>query len=248
MFGLEAQLKIAISFLDAQLRLHEAVAIDDVADRDFIGYHSIRKIPAYKGQGHLPGFYWFSAINQLVPYESRLEMFTLMGFDFDGGVIGVLAQPLMLHFERSGETFRHVPDFLVWREGGGVTVVDVKRSEQAGASRNRRAFESTEVACQHLGWGFEVRTEPDDTYLANVKWLAGYRRRPPRFEATARELVGGCADGAVSVRQLLAQMEQPLLARPALFHLLWKRVLKFDMTAILEEGSLVYLSTSELMA
>ena len=93
-----------------------------------------------------------------------------------------------------------------------------------------------------------MRTEPDDTYLANVKWLAGYRRRPPRFEATARELVGGCADGAVSVRQLLAQMEQPLLARPALFHLLWKRVLKFDMTAILEEGSLVYLSTSELMA
>jgi len=117
-FGLEAQLKIAISFLDAQLRLHEAVAIDDVAGRDFIGYHSIRKIPAYKGQGHLPGFYWFSGINQLVPYESRLEMFTLMGFDFDGGVIGVLAQPLMLHFERGGQAFRHVPDFLVWHAGG----------------------------------------------------------------------------------------------------------------------------------
>ncbi|MBX3141752.1 MAG: TnsA-like heteromeric transposase endonuclease subunit, partial [Trueperaceae bacterium] len=213
-----------------------------------IGYHSIRKIPAYKGQGHLPGFYWFSGINQLVPYESRLEMFTLMGFDFDGGVIGVLAQPLMLHFERGGQAFRHVPDFLVWREGGGVTVVDVKRAEQAGASRNRRAFESTEVACQHLGWGFEVRTEPDDTHLANMKWLAGYRRRPPRFEAAARELIGCCADGAVSVRHLLAEMERPLLARPTLFHLLWKKVLRFDMTAVLDERSLVYLSTSDVAA
>ncbi len=175
-------------------------------------------------------------------------MFTLMGFDFEGGVIGVLAQPLMLHFERAGKTFRHVPDFLVWREGGGVTMVDVKRAEQVGASRNRRAFESTEVACQHLGWGFEVRTEPDDTYLANLKWLAGYRRRSPRFEATAREMLACCADGAVSVRQLLARMEQPLLARPALFHLLWKRVLRFDMTALLDERSLVYLSTSDVAA
>src|SRR5690606_17522072 len=162
---------------------------NDAAGRDFIGYHSIRKIPAYKGQGHLPGFYWFSGLNQLVPYESRLEMFTLMGFDFDGGVIGVLAQPLMLHFERSGETFRHVPDFLVWRERGGVTVVDVKRSEQAGASRNRRAFESTEVACQHLGWGFEVRTEPDDTYLANVK-VAGRVPAPPTADRGDGERVG----------------------------------------------------------
>ena len=248
MFGLEAQLKIAISFLDAQLRLHEAVAIDDVAGRDFIGYHSIRKIPAYKGQGHLPGYYWFSGINQLVPYESRLEMFTLMGFDFDGDAIGVLAQPLMLHFERGGQTFRHVPDFLVWRAGGGVTVVDVKRAEQAGASRNQRAFESTEVACQHLGWGFEVRTEPDDTYLANVKWLAGYRRRPPRFGATARELIGCCADRAVSVRHLLAQVEQPLLARPTLFHLVWNRVLGFDMTAVLDESTLVYLTAGDVVA
>mgnify|MGYP007082246919 CR=1 FL=1 len=93
-------MKISVSFLDNRLVLHETVPINDAAGRDFIGYHSIRKIPAYKGQGHLPGFYWFSGINQLVPYESRLEMFTLMGFDFDGGVIGVrygvqLTQPLL---------------------------------------------------------------------------------------------------------------------------------------------------------
>lgn len=93
-------MKISVSFLDNRLVLHETVPINDAAGRDFIGYHSIRKIPAYKGQGHLPGFYWFSGLNQLVPYESRLEMFTLMGFDFDGGVIGVLAQPLMLHYQQ----------------------------------------------------------------------------------------------------------------------------------------------------
>lgn len=43
-------------------------------------------------------------------------------------------------------------------------------------------------------------------------------------------------------------MERPLLARPTLFHLLWKKVLRFDMTAVLDERSLVYLSTSDVAA
>ncbi|HRN18349.1 MAG TPA: TnsA-like heteromeric transposase endonuclease subunit [Trueperaceae bacterium] len=166
-------MKITVTFLDDQLRQHDEVSIDEAACHDFVGYHSIRTIPAYKGQRHLPGFYWFSSINQLVPYESRLEMFTLMNFDFDGNVIDVLSQPLLFHFERDEEAYKHIPDFLVWRQGGSATVVDVKRQEQASKDRNRRAFQSTEIACQHFGWGFEVRTEPDDTHLANLKWLAG---------------------------------------------------------------------------
>jgi hypothetical protein len=124
-------LKISVTLLDAHFNQHDGIPIRDAERHDFVGYRSVRAIPAYRGQRHLPGFYWFSSIDQLMPYESRLEMFTLMGFDFEGNVIDVLAKPLTFHFEREKEAFRHVPDFLVWREGEGVTVVDTKRQAQA---------------------------------------------------------------------------------------------------------------------
>lgn len=241
-------MKTAITFLDDRGKQHDEIPINDAARHDFVGYRSIRTIPAHKGQRHLPGFYWFSSINQLVPYESRLEMFTLMNFDFEGDVIDVLAQPFLLHFVREEAAYRHIPDFLLWRQGGSITVVDVKREEQAGKDRNRRAFQSTEIACQHLGWGFEVRTEPDETYLANLKWLAGYRRRPPQVEIAADSLIHSCAEQATSIGKLVAHSELPVLARPTLFHLLWKRILKVDMSILLHDESIVYLSTSEVKA
>lgn len=241
-------MRVAVTFLDDQGKHHDEVPINDVARHDFVGYRSIRSIPAHKGQRHLPGFYWFSSIDRLVPYESRLEMFTLMNFDFEGDVIDVLAQPLLFHFVQEKEAYRHIPDFLVWRECGGVTVVDVKLGVQVGKDRNRRAFQSTEIACQHLGWGFDVRTEPEDVFLANLKWLAGYRRRPPRFKVEADRILQRCTEQATSIGNLVARSDLPILARPAIFHLLWKRVLKTDMSTLLQEESLVYLSTSEVKA
>lgn len=240
-------MQIAVTFLDDQGKHHDEVPINDVARHDFVGYRSIRSIPAHKGQRHLPGFYWFSSIDRLVPYESRLEMFTLMTFDFEGDVIDVLAQPLLFCFVQE-ETYRHIPDFLMWRECGGVTLVDVKPGEQVGKDRNRRAFESTEIACQHLGWAFDVRTEPDEIFLANLKWLAGYRRRPPRFKVEAARILEICAEQATSIGDLLARSNLPILTRPVVFHLLWKRVLKTDMSTLLNEQSLIYLSASKVKA
>lgn len=124
-------MKAAVTFRGDRGKQYDEIPINDAARHDFVGYRSVRTIPAHKGQRHFPGFYWFSSINQLVPYESRLEMFTLMSFDFEGAVIDALAQPFLLHFVRDEEAYRHIPDFLVWRQGGSVTVVDVKREEQA---------------------------------------------------------------------------------------------------------------------
>ncbi len=238
-------MEIAVSYIDDQRRLHEKIPVHDAARLDFVGYHSIRTIPAYKGSKHLPGYYWFSSLNELVPYESRLEMFTLMGFDFEQSVIGVLSQPLLFHFQRDGDAYSHVPDYLVWRRDGSAAIVDVKRISQVGTVRNRKSFSSTEVACQRLGWGYEVRTEPDDAYLANLKWLAGFRRRPPHFETSAAGFIEECAEQSVPIRQLLAQSDYPVLARPILFHLLWQGLLRVDMVSVLHEESLVYLATSE---
>ena len=231
---------ITVTFVDYHDRVSESVPLSRANFPDFSGLRSVRKINAHKRQQHLPGYYWFSSIDVLVPYESRLEMFSLMDLDFSAEVVGVVSQPLMLHFRRRSKTVRHVPDFLVCRGDGALSLVDVKRRVLGERSDIRRVFEWTEGACASLGWGYEVRHEPDDVYLSNLKWLAGYRRRPPRFELYAEPLLQTCAEGMSSIRELLS-IANPVLVRPALFHLLWRRVLAVDMTKLLAADANVYL-------
>lgn len=231
--------RAALTFVDAQGISHEGVSINDAMGHDFVGYRSVRQIPAYRGQGHLPGFYWFSTINQLVPYESRLEMFTLMALDFEGEVIGVLGQPLHFDFERNSSKFGHVPDFLVWRERTEPTIVDVKPEAFLDKGKNRQVFECTELVCRRLGWQFELRSEPDDVYLANLKWLAGFRRRPPQFRSQAEQLFAICGERSIAIRDVLTETKMPAFSRPVLFHLIWKGLVSVDTTTLLSDDSLV---------
>ena len=231
---------VTVTFVDCQDRVNEPVPLSRANFPDFTVWRSVRKIRAHKRQRHLPGYYWFSSIDVLVPYESRLEMFTLMDLDFSGDVINVLSQPLILHFRQGSRTVRHVPDFLLDKGGGAFSLVDVKRRVQGERSDVQRVFEWTEAACSSLGWGYEVRHEPDDVYLSNLKWLAGYRRRPPRFELYAEALLQACADRTSRIGELVS-IANPVLVRPALFHLLWRRVVAVDMTKLLDAAASVYL-------
>lgn len=229
-----------VSFIDDQRTLHAKVPLAEVVGRDFVGYNSIRLIPAHRGQKHLPGLYWFSTLDRLIPYESRLEMFTLMNFDFQGDVIDVLSQPFLLHFADNEVRYRHIPDFLVWRKQGQVDVVDVKPASRVDHAKNRRAFESTEAASLRFGWDFQVHAELDPLYLANLKWLAGYRRRPPHAAAFTEQLVCACAESARSFRELLQLVEPAPLARTVIFHLLWMGILKVDMMQLIGNTSVIY--------
>lgn len=188
----------------------------------------------------MPGYYWFSSIDQLVPYESRLEMFTLLQLDFSGETVGVLSQPLVLHFEQRGKTVQHVPDFFLSDQSGGMTLVDVKPSELVDREVNRKLFRWTDEACSRLGWGYEVRSEPDETFLANLQWLAGYRRPPALIDSYAGELVSACSGGSQKLGDLMGFVGNQLLVRPVLFHLLWRRILSTDMTSLLSDDSGVW--------
>ena len=230
-----------VSFIDDENHVHEWVSLADTRAADIISFRSVRKISAHKGQRHLPGYYWFSSVDTLVPYESRLEMFTLLDLDFSGEVVGVLSQPLILQFRQGPRTVRHVPDFLLDKGGGALSLVDVKRRIQGERSDVRRVFEWTEGACSSLGWGYEVRHELDDVYLSNLKWLAGYRRRPPLCEVYGESLVDACSGGMPSIHELVSIAGSQLLIRPVLFHLLWRRVLAVDMTSLLSDESTVHL-------
>lgn len=203
----------------------------------------VREPGAYKEQLHIPGFFWMSRLRRLVWYESRLEMVTLKMLDFDPLLVDVLPQPFTLHYRVDGKPYRHTPDYLVWRSDEPRRhVVNVKPRKSVDKPRNQRAFTACARACSDLKWSYTTQSEPPIVFLANLNWLAGYRRRPPGF-ATLSERMVECAASRPTVADLVAQSgEHPSLARPVLFYLIWSRVLEINMHEILADSSQVGLT------
>ena len=55
-------------------------------------FTQIRESKAYKGQPHMPGFFYMTRTSGLVTYESRLEMLVLMQLDYNPSTAAVISQ------------------------------------------------------------------------------------------------------------------------------------------------------------
>jgi hypothetical protein len=166
-----------------------------------------------------------------VAYESRLELARLLLADFDPVVESVYAQPFQLVAEVGGRRRRHVPDFLLVHRDQAVTVVNVKPAEHLGHPEVVAAVAWTGRVVGERGWRLEVWSGEDPVVLANVRFLAGFRR--------AWHFDPGLLDAAATTAPGLriADVEQALdgrggrpLVRPVLMHLLWSHRLAADLT------------------
>ncbi|MBV9810839.1 MAG: TnsA-like heteromeric transposase endonuclease subunit [Solirubrobacterales bacterium] len=132
-----------------------------------------RVIRSHRGQEHLPGLYWSATTGGHVVYESPLELGRLLLADFDPDVVGIAAQPfLMCDGER-----RHVPDFLLFRADQSVLIVNVKPADRLDDARVAEALGWAGRVFAERGWEHEVWSGADAQLLANVRFLAGYRRQ-----------------------------------------------------------------------
>lgn len=129
----------------------------------------------YKGQKHYSGSFWLATENDVAIYESRLELARLLFADFDVSVRHIVAQPFLLQAEVDGDLRRHIPDYLLFTDGGPV-VVDVKPRHRVDRPETAFTFAWTRRAVESRGWRNEVWSEPCPTELENVRFLAGYRR------------------------------------------------------------------------
>ena len=192
----------------------------------------VREFRSYKGRLHYSGWYWSSTLARLVVYESRLELARIMLADFDPSVTGIAAQPFLLTGPDQGRTRRHVPDLLLMSADGGVTVVDVKAASRMGDPGVREQFAWTRRVCGERGWVFEAWSGADPRLLANVRFLAGYRREalietgliPAVLDAAAGQSSAGAIERALSRRY------PPVLVRTVVLHLLWAGRLQADLT------------------
>ena len=200
-----------------------------------------RSARSARGQAHYPGYYWSATSGGHVIYESRLELARLLLADFDPGVTAIAAQPFLLRAQAGGRVRRHVPDFLLVRADQTVQVVNVKPAARLADPAVAEALAWPGRLFEARGWDHEIWTGAAPVLLANVRFLAGYRRpgMPPDEvtsavlgEARPGERLGGLLD------RLERAWPRPA-AKAAVLRLLWQRRLSTDLSRPLDAGSVL---------
>jgi hypothetical protein len=149
--------------------------LEDAAALPLLDAEPIRRVRNYHGARHSGGLYWSSTTGTHIPHESVLELQSLILLDYDRNITKISGQPLRFELRLRSSVVRHVPDFLVERNGQ-LEVIDVKRAEDAAGTEQAERLAATRAACASLGWGYRVMCEPEPLFFSNVQWLSAFRR------------------------------------------------------------------------
>lgn len=204
-----------------------------------------RTVRSARGQAHYPGYYWSATSGGHVIYESRLELARLLLADFDPDVVAIAAQPFLLRALAGGRVRRHVPDFLLLHADQTVEMVNVKPASRLADPAVAEALAWPGELFEGRGWGYEIWSGADPVVLANVRFLAGYRRpgMPPeavtaivRAEVRPGDHMGRLLD------RLEGRCPRPQ-AKAAVLRLLWQRSLSTDLSRPFDAGSVLEVTT-----
>lgn len=193
----------------------------------------------HRGQAHYSGWYWAATMGQHVVYESRLELARLLLADFDPEVTAIAAQPFCVTGDAGGRERNHVPDFLLIDRMGLVTVVNVKPADRLADGKVSEALAWAGAVFGQRGWRHEIWTGTSAVVLTNVRFLAAYRN-PARLDPG---LVSAVA-ARVEEPMPLAEIEQAWPgrgeeARAAALHLLWRGVVRTDLSVPLSADTML---------
>ncbi len=211
------------------------VPIEAVRPDDVTASSPWRTFRSHRNQRHYSGCYWSSTIADHVIYESRLELARLLLADADPDVVGIVAQPFLLIEGVEAKHRRHVPDFFLEHRSGTCTVVNVKPARRLNDAKVAATLAWAGEAVEAKGWVAEVWTGCDALVLANVRFLAGYRRSwlfdRAQVEAAGAAIVDGDTVGRLERRLRAAGVVE---VRPLILHLLWTGRARVDLASPLE--------------
>lgn len=206
--------------------------IEWVSREDFRSACPVRVFRSLRGQRHYSGWYWAATTGHHVVYESRLELARLLIADQDVQVTAVVGQPFLMQGQDGQRLRRHVPDFLLVMADGSLLVVDVKPYERLADPKVTAQFAWARAVFKSVGWRFEVWSGADPALLANLRWLAGYRRAERVDRLMCDEVMAGI-HGPESLEQLQARVRveaSPDRSLAAILHLLWRGHLVADLS------------------
>ena len=191
-----------------------------------------------RGQAHFCGEYWSATTGTMLAWESRQELVHLMRLDQGPRWCHLSTQPLRVRFVAEGKVRSHVPDLLAVDDDGSVHVVDVKMTGHLEDPLVRASFSATKEAVGRAGWSFAVATEMPSELVANLRWLAGFRRPFLADAVIARGLLAVCAEPR-PIGTVLASVACKAEARPVLMHLLWTGDLYCALDSLLCDETIV---------
>lgn len=201
-----------------------ALLVEPIVDAE-----PFRRGVQYQNRRNQHGLYYWPRTRQLVPYESALEMASLVELDFTGEAMQVLTQPFRITFRAGAAVGFHTPDFFAVHANGDQVVYDVKPSALVN-DHSLAQFTETERACSQVGWRYVVVTESAPARVTNLQYLRAARHvrchpSPALFEClldvfrTSRPL----SAAAVLTNAV------PALANEAVRHLIWHDYLTVDL-------------------
>ncbi|MFI2476747.1 TnsA-like heteromeric transposase endonuclease subunit [Nocardia xishanensis] len=162
----------------------------------------------------------------------------LLFADFDLDVNHIVAQPFLLSAEVDDRPRKHIPDYMLF--GSGLpTVVDVK--PQSRLARAQFTFGWTRELVEQRGWRYQVWTEPTDTELANVRFLAGFRRYQLFDPQLLEQVRAADLDGVAFAEacRSFPDFSVPLV-RSALLHLFWTQYFTVDLARPLQSSTVLW--------
>lgn len=201
-----------------------------VSGLKFEDFAPVRSTAAYKGQRNFSGEWWCSTNGRMVAYESWLERDHLMSMDRAPKITGIASQPFRIDFKLPDGPRWHVPDFFVRLKDGSALVVDV-RPENRIRDRDRQVFEATDSLCRGLGWRYKRVGGLPRVYLANLKWLSGYRHPRCLVQDISAAIISyfSGTPGSCALGQVAAAVGDPVATYPTLYHLMWRGIISADL-------------------
>lgn len=234
----ELTLPATARWLDASSLEHLEAVTPKLLDDELYLARQLRTGNRYKQLRNYHGLYFFSQTGCHVWHESLLEATTLKWLDMHEEITAIAAQPFELAFKNG---LRHTPDYLALHADHRQTVIDVKPSKYIESERFRIQAAQTRAACERVGWGYEVFGSLPKQVEANLSWVAAFKHF-------------GYFPGLEASHRLLASLSNPLplidavrglglphipTARSGLYHLIWIGLIVVDLTAPINNATLV---------
>ena len=201
----------------------------------------VREPANTKHQRHRPSWFYMATLADHVTCRNRLAERNLLLLDFDPQVRDVIAEPfVLLPNPRSAKGL--TPDFLLRLTAERRAIVDVVSERRAAQKTTQRHLLLMGQACEQLSYEHWVLGEPEHVVFRNLRWLAGYRREMPhlRRQLDAVLAAAGERDAPSTVAQLAEVSAHRALGLPLVFHLLWQRRLRCDLTVFLDDATPVW--------
>lgn len=209
----------------------------DVAAHAFEDVAPVRSFPSFRGRRNNTGWWWCATNRRHVGFESWLERDHVIRLDFASDVVGIASQPFWLSWDDGARGRRHAPDYFARLADGTGVVIDCRPASRIKPT-DAAAFAATGRACAQVGWRYELAHEPDRIRMANLRWLAGYRRTRCRRD----DLAASALEHAVvphGLMDLARVLGDPLATLPVIFHLLWIGELQTNLSLLLNENCVV---------